>query len=84
MITHSADGTAVGEGCDEYCRESVKRTSCQEGVPSSMHVQAVGSCADEEFLKSKLTLKRDSMGMCKPSAAGGVQLEVFLQSLRNR
>ena len=75
MITHSADGTAVGEGCDEYCRESVKRTSCREGVPSSMHVQAVGSCADAEFLKSKLTLKRDSMGTCKPSASEGVPSE---------
>ena len=79
MITRSADGTAVGESCDEYCRESVKRTSCQEGVPSSVHVQAVGSCADAEFLKSKLILKRDSMGMCIPSAAGGFPSEPLQQ-----
>ena len=78
-ITRSADGTAVGEGCDEYCRESVKRTSCQEGVPSKVHVQAVGSCADAEFLRAKLNLKRDAKGMCISNATGGVPSETSQQ-----
>ena len=77
-IARSADGTAVGESGDEYCRESVKRTSCQEGVPStSVHVQAVGSCANAEFLKSRLMNSiRDATRSCSSTAVGGVSSKI--------
>ncbi|CAE7226396.1 NaCP60E [Symbiodinium sp. CCMP2592] len=57
--------TAAGEVCDApHCRESVKRTSSLSGVPLSVHVNAVGSCADAEFLRARLQLKRRSDPIC--------------------
>ena len=58
----------------------MKRTSCHEGVPStSVHVQAVGSCANAEFLKTRLNSIRDATRSCSSTAVGGVPSQILHQ-----
>ena len=58
----------------------MKRTSCHEGVPStSVHVQAVGSCANAEFLKARLNSIRDATRSCSSAKVGGVPSQILHQ-----